>query len=148
MHTGQFDWLREIEDFANRFKVIIKDETAREPQAEKSTNAIPITVISNKEHLLIEIELAGVRKEDISIAVAGEDALEITGNKPGPEREENSRVISNERWSGAFRRRIRIVGGASFDLENASASFADGVLRIQASHRDQGDGSRTSIPIQ
>jgi HSP20 family molecular chaperone IbpA len=148
MQSGQFDWLREIEDFANRFKVIINDTNTAKPQTEKHTNAIPVTIVVDRERLSIEVELPGVRKEEIAIAVVGDDSLEISGTKPGPERTDNSQVISNERWSGTFRRRIRIPDGAAFDLEKASASYTDGVLRIQASHRNLGNASRSSIPIQ
>lgn len=150
MQSGQFDWLREIEDFANRFKVIIKDESAAKAQTDQkqSTNAIPITVMSDRERLYIEVELAGIRKEEISITVVGEDSLEVSGMKPGPEKTGNSQVVSNERWSGAFRRRIRVPQGNEYDLENASASYVDGVLRIQALHRNLNNSSRTAIPIQ
>lgn len=75
---------------------------------------------------LVEIDLAGVKRDDIDITTSG-NRLTVTG-----ERKEKERV-------GILRRRDRTVGEfrydvelpAEFDAEQVTAGYEDGVLSIR-----------------
>ncbi len=144
--TGQFDLLREIEDFANRFKGYMKDvdPSGKEQKGDSSPVRIPISIYRDAQTLYVELEIPGVRKEDVEINIVG-DALEVSGRK---EARNGYSVLAQERWFGAFRRQVRIPESRAFDLSRAAASFENGLLKIAVPRIEAQESPRVSVPIQ
>jgi HSP20 family protein len=137
MARTEFDWMREIQDVANRFKDYFESperpgpRPAHGPEPERARTA---SLQPNSELYIedgkycVEVELPGMKKEDIRITVAG-DAIEVSGErKPG--RNSGTQVLRSNRAYGPFLTRIQLPKDADFDLANASASYQDGILRI------------------
>jgi HSP20 family protein len=87
----------------------------------------PVNLSENPDGYLVTVELAGARKNDISVE-CHDKVLTIKGEKRD-EREENEEHRHYvERSYGQFTRSFRMPGDAS---EDVAASFHDGVLTVQ-----------------
>jgi HSP20 family protein len=98
---------------------------------ETNTNAMGITpefeVKENKEGLLVTAELPGVSEKDISVTIEN-GILTISGEKKSEETKEGETFYIAERSYGSFSRSIRLPYEP--DEEKASASFSDGILKL------------------
>lgn len=92
---------------------------------------------------IIKAELAGVRLEEISLEVSGRE-LVISGHRPVQETE--GRVYQQvEIEAGPFRRVVEL--NADVVAEEATATYDDGVLRVELPLSPRGQGSRR-VPIE
>lgn len=80
------------------------------------------------ENYILEAELPGFKKEDISIDI-DKDCLTISAERKSEEEEENkeSSFVRRERYYGSFRRSFNLKG---IDAENITASYTDGILTL------------------
>jgi HSP20 family protein len=91
---------------------------------------------------IVKADLAGVSLETIGLEVAGRE-LVITGERPVQETE--GRVYQQiEIPSGHFRRVVELQ--VEVDAERASATYEDGILRIDLPLRDPNETTRR-VPI-
>ncbi|MCB1676621.1 MAG: Hsp20/alpha crystallin family protein [Halioglobus sp.] len=82
------------------------------------------------DHYEISAELPGVAKEDIHVHVKdGILTLEAESTRENKE-EKEGRIIRQERRYGKFMRSFNL--GADIQEDDIKASFADGVLKLQA----------------
>jgi HSP20 family protein len=92
---------------------------------------------------VVKADVSGVALEEINIEVSGR-TLVISGHRPVQETE--GRVYQQvEIPSGAFRRVIEL--GAEVDPERATATYEDGVLRIELP-LVSGDERSRRVPIE
>lgn len=80
----------------------------------------------------LEVELPGVKQEDIDITLE-KDALRITAERRVPE--ENRKFIHQERSYGKVQRLIKLPD--TVDSENIDAELKDGVLRLYLTKRPE-----------
>lgn len=80
------------------------------------------------ENYILEAELPGFKKEDISIDI-DKDCLTISAERKSEEEEEDkeSSFVRRERYYGSFRRSFNLKG---IDAENITASYTDGILTL------------------
>ncbi len=78
--------------------------------------------------LLIQADLPGVRKEDVDVQIE-QDAVIIQGQRNQESERNEGGVYHSERSYGTFYRMIPLPEGV--DVEQANATFRDGVLRIE-----------------
>lgn len=91
-------------------------------------------VIDTKEGVEIDVELPGLKREDIKISVDG-DLLTVSGEKK-IEKESNARNYRMvERSYGEFTRSVYLP--RSIDSSKITATMADGVLKIAAPKRPE-----------
>jgi HSP20 family protein len=91
---------------------------------------------------VVKVDLSGVELEEVGIEISGRK-LAIVGERPVQEME--GRVYQQvEIPSGPFRRIVELQ--ADVDPERATASYEDGVLRIELPLRDPGETTR-QVPI-
>ena len=91
---------------------------------------------------IVKAELSGVSIGSVNLEIAGRD-LVISGERPVQETE--GRVYQQvEIESGPFRRTVRL--NADVDAERASATYDDGVLRVELPLRLGSDETR-QVPI-
>jgi HSP20 family protein len=92
---------------------------------------------------VIKVDVAGLDMSKIGLEVSGRRLL-ITGERPVQETE--GRVYEQlEIPSGPFRRAVEL--GADVDAERASATYQDGILRIELPLVTQSASSRT-VPVE
>jgi HSP20 family protein len=77
--------------------------------------------------LVIKVELAGMRKEDLELTVEG-NRLTITGHRPDGCRAPKCKFLVMEINYGSFQSVIELPPG--YDLGQAKAAYQNGFLRI------------------
>jgi HSP20 family protein len=77
---------------------------------------------------VVEMDMPGVRLEDLSIAVAA-GRLVVGGRRELVRELAGARIRVRERWSGVFSRSVELPGPV--DAERLSATLRDGILRIE-----------------
>ena len=77
--------------------------------------------------LVIKVELAGMRKEDLELTIDG-DRLTIRGQRPDGCREGKCQFLVMEINYGAFESIIELPPG--YDLGQARAAYQNGFLRV------------------
>jgi HSP20 family protein len=84
-------------------------------------------VFETEKAVVVRVELAGVRGDDLRVSVDGE-ALRISGVRVPPEPVEVQRLHQMEIATGPFERRLRIR--IAFQREGVTAQLADGFLTV------------------
>jgi HSP20 family protein len=89
-----------------------------------------VNVRESKDAVLLEIELPGVKPEDVNLSV-DQDVLTVSGEKRAERREgeEEDRYHLVERTYGSFTRSFTLPSGT--DPDQVSADFDSGVLTIK-----------------
>lgn len=86
------------------------------------------SVKESKNSYIFEVEMPGVRKENININLDG-DNLEISVKNNGDfALKEGEKLILNERTTGSFRRTFYL--GRHFTSEQVEANFENGILTV------------------
>lgn len=128
MELAQWSALREFEDhFGRCFGEPMTAVAEREW-------APAVDVTETDEAFVIEAEVPGVGKEDVTLEVL-DDVVTIKGEKKSEKTEDKKGYHRAERNYGAFQRRIRIPGG--FKSGEIEAKFEDGVLRVTLPKPDE-----------
>src|SRR6266540_754405 len=93
-----------------------------------TTYWVPNTdVYATEGSLVIKVELAGMRKEDLELTVEG-NRLRISGQRPDGCRAPKCTFLVMEINYGAFESIIEVPAG--YDLSQAEASYQNGFLRV------------------
>lgn len=87
---------------------------------------VDVQELDNK--YLLNVELAGVNKEDVKISVLDDGSLNITGKKEKLHNDEGKTYLRSERMYGEFSRQFILPENA--DLGKITASYTNGVLEI------------------
>jgi HSP20 family protein len=84
-------------------------------------------VYVTEDALVIKVELAGMKKEDLELTVEG-NRLTITGHRPDGCRAPKCKFLVMEINYGSFQSVIELPPG--YDLNQAKAAYQNGFLRI------------------
>jgi HSP20 family protein len=87
-----------------------------------------LDVTEDEDRLVLEIDLPGVRREDVTIEVHGR-TLVIAGSRKIVRRELGERYSHCERVSGSFRRSVPLP--LKVDEEKITATLEEGILRVE-----------------
>lgn len=103
---------------------------------------VDVYYCGDPQRAVVKVDLAGVQLSEVGIEVSGRH-LAISGQRQIQESE--GRVYQQiEIPSGQFRRVIELQ--VEVDAERASATYEDGILRIELPLRDPGETTRR-VPI-
>ena len=86
-----------------------------------------VDVFETEKAVVVRVELAGVRGEDLRVTVDGE-TLRISGARVAPEPADVKRLHQMEIATGPFERRLRIP--IAFERDGVTAHLADGFLTV------------------
>ena len=100
-------------------------------------------VYSTENGLVIKVELAGMRSENLEITVEGQ-RLRITGNRPDGCRAPKCSFLVMEISYGPFESLLELPSG--YDLSQAKAAYVNGFLRIDVPLA-QIHGKASKVPI-
>jgi HSP20 family protein len=98
-------------------------------------------VYVTEEMLVIKVELAGMRKEDLELTVEG-NRLTITGHRPDGCRAPKCKFLVMEISYGSFQSVIELPPG--YDLTGAKAAYQNGFLRIDV---PQARSNKKKLPL-
>ena len=90
-------------------------------------SAMPMDVIRGKDEVQLRFDLPGVDPESIDVTV-DRGVLTVTAKRT-EEHGEDEKLITRERVTGSFTRRLSL--GDTVDFDNIEADFADGVLTVR-----------------
>jgi HSP20 family protein len=114
------------------------------PSSAGETHWIPNTdVYVSEGTLVIKVELAGMRREDLELTVEG-NRLMISGQRPDDSRNAKCKFLVMEINYGPFECVIEIPPG--YDLSRAKAAYQNGFLRVEVPQVARSSKS-TLVPI-
>jgi HSP20 family protein len=88
---------------------------------------MPMDVIRGKDEVLLRFDLPGVDAESIDVTV--DRGVLTVSAKRTEEAGEDEKLITRERVTGSFSRRLSL--GDKVDFDKIEADFADGVLTVR-----------------
>ena len=132
--SSQADWWPQVMDPLRRFGHRVAEFFSP-----------PSDATASNEAYVIEMELPGVREEDIHVEVHG-DQMTVSGEKRSSRNEKTDSYIFSERTYGAFRRSFRFPP----DVNEAGieAHSEDGILRITLPKKAEAAQGKRRIDIQ
>jgi HSP20 family protein len=102
-----------------------------------------VDVSEDEKSYTVRAEIPGVKKEDINIAVDG-NQVEISAEvKNEKEVKEGERVLRSERYSGKVHRAFALE--QDVDQNATEARYADGVLELRLPKKASGSAKRITI---
>jgi HSP20 family protein len=121
-----------------------KTATAGRQSSSGQTHWIPNTdVYVSEGHLVIKVELAGMRREDLELTVEG-NRLMISGQRPDGGRGAKCKFLVMEINYGSFECVIEIPDG--YELSQAKAGYQNGFLRVDVPQAVR-PSKHTLVPI-
>src|SRR5215469_3847331 len=112
---------------------------------ERPAHWVPNTdIYVTDEGLVIKVELAGMRSENLQITVEG-NKLHISGQRPDGCRAAKFNFLAMEINYGPFENVLELPTG--YDLSLAKASYLNGFLRIDVPQAVKPSMKRTKVPI-
>jgi HSP20 family protein len=125
----RWDPFREIEDAWTRMGSLLGDVvggTEGRPFGILPGRLAPVDIEETENAFIVELDLPGVRREDVSIDLRDSE-LFVTGESK--ERERKGTLRRQTRRVGTFEHRIELPG--EVDPESVKATLKDGVLRVE-----------------
>ena len=101
-------------------------------------------VYATDEGLVIKVELAGMRSENLQITVEG-SKLRIAGERPDGCRAAKFNFLSMEIYYGPFENVLELPPG--YDLTQAKASYLNGFLRIDVPQAVPAPSKHTKVSV-
>lgn len=101
-------------------------------------------VYSTDDGLVIKVELAGMKSENLEITVEG-NRLRISGTRPDGCRAPKCNFLVMEISYGPFESVIELP--PAYDLTGAKACYMNGFLRIDVPEAAKSDPKMTRVPI-
>ncbi len=137
--------LTEMEYLSRRMKRFI-DEFPESFSVEFGSGFEPrADILQDAEKVYVQIELPGVRKEDVKL-VMKEDTLQISGVKHRRQETGQAQEVKTECGYGDFSRTIKLP--CEVDADSAAAGFADGVISICLNKAKKENEKEFTINIQ
>jgi HSP20 family protein len=113
--------------------------------SDSETQWVPNTDVYEADGgLVIKVELAGMRKEDLQLVIEG-NKVKINGNRPDGCRAPKCKFLVMEINYGAFESVIEF--GDGYDLSRAKASYQNGFLRIDVPLSKDRPGRMSLTPL-
>ena len=104
---------------------------------------IKMDVTETDNGYLIHSEMPGVKKEDIDVAIEGNQVTITAEVKPEWEKTEGARVLRNERYFGNIYRNFTLP--AELDQSACVATYDNGVLELKLVKKAAAPGKRLAI---
>ncbi len=134
-----FDPFKELQDIERRLGAVLNVNKPVQ-KVDVFTPAVNEKVDENGYHL--EIDLPGVKKEDIEISV-NEGVLSVAGERKLEKKEEKDNYTRIESFFGRFERAFKLPNDA--DLDNIDAKFENGVLKVFIPRKAKPEGKKIEV---
>ena len=110
----------------DRFERMMFGDIVPKQDTKPSTAGIRTDITDNGTEYLLDAELPGFNKEDITLNIEG-DVLVITAKHENNNEEKKDNYLRRERYFGEYRRSFDI---SQIDQENITAKYNNGVLTV------------------
>ncbi|MBO7293683.1 MAG: Hsp20/alpha crystallin family protein [Clostridia bacterium] len=129
---GGFDPFREFENLERRFF------------SGASLPELRIDIREVEEAYILEADLPGYRKEDISIEIEGQ-YMSVRAERTTDGKSEEERYLRSERSFGAVERTFYLGG---VDIDGLVASYENGVLRVKMPKKKAPEREKKTVQIE
>ncbi len=134
-----FDPFKELQDIERRIGAVLATNKPVQ-KVESFTPAVNEKV--DEKGYYLEIDLPGVKKENIDISV-NDGILVVSGERKFEKEEEKKHYTKIETFFGRFERAFKLPADA--DTENIEAKFEDGVLKIFIPRKQKPEGKKIEV---
>jgi HSP20 family protein len=134
-----FDPFRELQDIERRIGAVLQ---ANKPIQKVETFTPAVNEKVDEKGYYLEIDLPGVKKENIEISV-NDGVLTISGERKLEKKEEGENYTRIESFFGRFERAFKLPTDA--DLDNIEAKYEDGVLKVFIPKKQKPEGKKIEI---
>jgi HSP20 family protein len=143
--VGTREPLQEFLSIQERMNRLFEEtlSTARTDAGAAATWTPPVDVYETAEAIVVQVELPGLRRDDIEIRVQ-DNMLTLEGERRLTRDVREESYLRIERATGPFHRRFALPGSVAQD--RIRAQFRDGVLELTLPKAPAGEAHR--IPIQ
>jgi HSP20 family protein len=100
---------------------------------------MPLSMWTDENNLYVEVEMPGVREQDIEVTVHG-DVLSIKAERKD---EEGRKYLYNGRIFGRFERSVALP--EAVDTDHIEATFSNGVLRLTLPKRPEARPKKITV---
>jgi HSP20 family protein len=104
---------------------------------------VNIDVTENEKGYAVHAEIPGVNKDDIQVAIEGNQVTIAAEVKPNNEVKEGERVLRTERYSGSVYRSFTLP--SELDESNSEARYDNGVLELKLAKKPAVAGRKLAI---
>jgi len=99
----------------------------------------------DKEKVVVELELAGMKKEDFEVSVEG-DSLVISGERKSETEQGDGESFRRERLFGRFSRSVSLP--TPVEVDQISAAYKDGVLTVTLPKADEAKPKKIEVQVR
>ncbi|MCP4671839.1 MAG: Hsp20/alpha crystallin family protein [Desulfobacula sp.] len=125
MRLVKYNPLNELAFWGNSFNDCFNDSIFKTKNSESWYPAVDI--LNEKDSVVLNVELPGLKKEDISVKIE-ERILTIEGERKIENEEKKENYYRRERTYGSFKRAFNLSDDVLID--DVNADFKDGVLKL------------------
>jgi HSP20 family protein len=131
-----------FENLFRGFPVWMPNPETRAP-TQLRRDAIRMDVTENEKEYQVLAELPGVKKEEISITINGNDVAVSAEVKQEKDVEDSGTVLRSERYYGKIQRAFTL--GQEVDEATAQAKYNDGVLELTLPKKTMAAAKRLAV---
>ncbi|MGC3991310.1 MAG: Hsp20/alpha crystallin family protein [Chthoniobacteraceae bacterium] len=103
-----------------------------------------LDVYQDKENVSVQVELPGLKKEDIEISLH-DGVLTISGERKTEANEQSGQTLRSERFVGQFQRRVSLPTPVAGD--KVSATYKDGVLTVTLPKAEEAKPKQIEVTV-
>ena len=129
--------------FAEVFPEIFRGLLQQPARAQTDVAEIRIEVQENVQQYQVQAELAGVKKEDITVQVDGNRVSITAETRREAQPREGERLLRSERFYGAMARQFTL--GTEIDESAVQARFENGLLMLSLPKKQPPAARRVTI---
>jgi len=133
--------MRDVEQVGDRMRRLLEDTFGGLPPGlTELAWTPPVDIEETDDAYVVEAELPGVKREDVTIELAGNE-LSVTGEIK--EKERTGIVRRRTRRVGRYE--LRVVLPDNVDSDKVDANLKDGVLRVRVPKSEQAERRRIEV---
>lgn len=144
MNIIKYDPFRDLRGLQDEVNRLFASSFSRNNDTELAPGAWSphVDIFENKDNIVLEAELAGMKPEDVEIAIEN-NVLTIRGERRFEKKDEGDNFHRVERSYGSFSRSFTLPPTVA--AENANAVFDNGLLKLTLAKREEAKPRRIEI---
>lgn len=133
---ASIDPFRSIDDLFNDFRMMPSWRNL------ESVQRIRMEITENDQAYMVRAEIPGVKKEDIKVAIDG-NQVSVNAEVRKEEEQENANIMRSERFYGQQSRSFSLP--QEVDDRNAQARYQDGILELMLPKKPGTGGKQLTV---
>lgn len=142
MNVIKYDPFRELRSLHDEMNRLFSGNVPDGGEFARGAWSPNVDIFEDKEHLFVEAELPGMKREDFEVSVEN-NVLTLKGERKFEKKTEGDNYHRVERSYGSFTRQFTLP--QTITAEGASADFENGVLRIALPKREETKARKIEI---